>query len=116
MEAYGTGKIHQRTLQPRRSRLDVFNLEHFLRDWETNNISDGSFRCMDLSFFDDTPAGIVNSNANSTGDQNIMDMSDRHGTYLYSSKDWHQSKDQIVREEKEAYKKQVEDIYKNKTE
>ena len=97
MEDYGTGRSHKKTLQPRRSRINVFDLEFFLRDWQGNSISERSFRCLDLSFFDDTPACMQDDkNANSTGDQNNMDLSLRHGKYLYSSKDWIKSKSEIM--------------------
>ena len=89
MEAFGLGKLNKKTLQPRRKRLDVFDMEYFLKDWETNNISDRSFRCKDLTFYDDSPPVQGNSkNVNSCGDENNIDLGDRHGVYLYSSKDW----------------------------
>ena len=55
-------------------------------------------------------------NTNSTGDQNNMDLSLRHGKYLYSSKDWIGSKSEIMQDEKEAYIKQIQEENKNKTE
>ena len=67
----------------------MFDLQFFLRDWRDNCISEKSFKCIDLSFFDDTPAFLQNEDGtNETGDLNQADLSLRHGTYLYSSKDW----------------------------
>lgn len=52
-ENYAKGKIHKKTLQPLELYMHTFDLERMKRDWKDNAISDSSFRCKDLSFFDD---------------------------------------------------------------
>ena len=52
-EAYSRGLLHKKTLQPKEKHLEKFDLQRFLKDWKENCISDSSFRCSDISFFDD---------------------------------------------------------------
>ena len=60
-----------------------------LKDWNDNCITDRSFRCKDLSFFDDNSLFWASDKPEGNiGDQNVMGSNIRHGIYAYSSKDW----------------------------
>jgi len=93
-ENYSVGNIHKKTLQPKTFYINIFDNETFLNDWRNNCISERSFRCTDMKFFDD--------DATNTGDQSAIGSNIRHGLYAYSSKDWADVKEKMIEEAKEA--------------
>lgn len=52
-ENYALGRVNKKTLQPLSKHLHVFDLEYFKADWKDNSLTERSFRCVDLSFFED---------------------------------------------------------------
>ena len=93
-ENYSVGNIHKKTLQPKTKYIGIFDSETFLNDWRNNCISERSFRCTDLSFFNDESV--------ETGDQSKIGSNIRHGLYAYSSKDWDDVKEKMIEEAKQA--------------
>ena len=73
--------------------MKIFDQESFLNDWRNNCISERSFRCTDMKFFDESAE---------TGDQSAIGSNIRHGLYAYSSKDWADVKEKMIEEAKEA--------------
>lgn len=119
-ENYALGKIHKKTLQPIDKYIDMFDIDLCRRDYKDNCISERSFRCTDLSFFDDNRLFWEAKNKEGNiGDQNVQGTSMRHGIYAYSSKDWAEVKQKIIEETnkaKEDFIQKKKEEEKDKTE
>jgi hypothetical protein len=99
----------------------MFDMDHCWRDWRDNCISERSFRCTDLTFFDDNSLFWKEDNERraNLGDQNTLGQDNgRHGFYLMSSKDWEKMKEKMIEENKKAqeeFKKKKEEEDKLKS-
>ena len=82
VEAYATGKLDIKTLQPKDLYIDVVDAECIKSDWKDNAISEKTLKCLDPSFYSEEKPSA------------------RHGIYAQSSKDWPELKLKMLEEAK----------------
>mmetsp|Transcript_8523 Transcript_8523/g.7871 ORF Transcript_8523/g.7871 Transcript_8523/m.7871 type:complete len:111 (+) Transcript_8523:579-911(+) len=52
LDKYVKGQLNRSTMEKRESHVKVLDFSKLLDDWQTNNIHERSFVCLDPSFFD----------------------------------------------------------------
>lgn len=84
---YALGKLHKKTLQPKKKWIGMFDAETFINDWRNNCITERSLQIRDKRFFHD-PLMCRGDFQPGEGMVNVDEVSSniRHGHYLFSSK------------------------------